>query len=432
MGDSDEIITARRALGRHLAHLRKTADLTQHGLAPLVRYARSSIASTETGLQYPDRMFWRRCDTALRTGGALVAEYDRIAELDLHRQRSQLDAGDTAATGGEALWEPEQHIAARRAALTAANEDARLTHLEDEIRQAITDNERLPPATLVGRLRPLRVGVDELMAARHHPPQRARLYTVAAHLSGLLAVLALDLRAFGVARAYAAEAFELADAAEQPDVRAWARATQSLIAYYSGDPRDALNYADDGLRHSGTSAHRIRLLVNGQARALACVGDRYGVDRAVDHAFALLAGQPAAEQVSTSLTLGPYCLARAAANAATAYLTIGRTAEVIDHLATPIAAFDAAQLRGPQALSRLDLATAHLHAGNLDHAADLAVEALTLAADCRFESVRQRARQFLGAARPFGRHPQLLYVTDLLNEYTPTSSAPRSGLRSPA
>ncbi len=39
------------------------------------------------------------------------------------------------------------------------------------------------------------------MAGRQHPPQRARLYTAAAHLSRLLGALALDLGAFAVAHA---------------------------------------------------------------------------------------------------------------------------------------------------------------------------------------------------------------------------------------
>ncbi|MBQ1022959.1 helix-turn-helix domain-containing protein [Micromonospora sp. C95] len=435
MVDHDEIAAARRALGRHLAHLRKDAGHTQHGLARLVRYGRSSVANTETGRQHPERSFWSRCDAVLRTGGVLTAEYDRIADVDhQHRHRpAPPPAGPSTATDAGALWwEHEERITARRSALTVpADNDARLAHLEHEVRQAISDNERLPPATLVSRLRPLRVSVDQLMAARQHPPQRARLYTAAAHLSGLLATLALDLRAFPVARAYAAEAFDLAHAAGQPDTQAWARATQSLVAYYTGMHRDALAFAEDGLRHAGAGPHRLRLTINGQARALAHLGDRRGVHQAVDRAFALLLEHPADGQVSTSLTLGPYCPTRAAANAATAHLVLGDATGVIEDLTAAVAAFDAAQLRGPQALSRLDLATAHARAGDLDHAAGLALEALSLTAEHCFESVYQRTRQFLAAAHTFGRHPRLQDVADLFTELTHPGSPPPPGLRSP-
>ncbi|MER6756597.1 helix-turn-helix transcriptional regulator [Micromonospora echinofusca] len=432
MDDSDEIKTARRALGCRLAQLRKAAGHTQHGFARLVQYGRSSVANTETGHQHPDRAFWARCDTVLQTGGALVEEYDRITERDRQQRRSSAlqnanatsrpvtptHAGpdDPEPDDSAVLWEGEDSINGRRLALTSSTDDARLEYLENEIRQAIADNERLTPANLMARMRPLRAYVDQLMAGRQHPPQRARLYTAAARLSGLLGALALDLGAFGVAHAYAAEAFDLADAAEQPDVQAWARATQSLIAFYAGEYHDALAYAQDGLRRAGTSGHRIRLTINGQARALARLGDRYGVDRAVDRAFTMLSDHPTGSAVSESLTLGPYCQARTAANAATAYLALGRTAGVTDYLTTAITAFDTAGLAGPRALSRLDLATAHLHTDNPDpdQAAALAMEALTLTADQRFESVHQRARQFLGAAQPFARHPHLRQVADVL------------------
>ncbi|TDC86196.1 XRE family transcriptional regulator [Micromonospora sp. KC606] len=434
MADHDQITTARRALGRHLAHLRKAAGHTQHGLARLVQYGRSSVANTETGRQHPERSFWTRCDQVLRTGGVLTAEYDRIADLD-HQRRHSPTALDsrTCSTTGNAVWEHEDHITARRLALTTAtDDDARLAYLGHEVRDAIDNNERCPPATLVARLRPLRVCVDQLMDARQHPPQRARLYTTAAHLSGLLAALALDLRALRIARAYAAEAYDLAHAAQQPDLQAWARATQSLVAFYTGDLHDAVTYAEDGLRQAGTSPHRIRLTINGQARALARLGDRHGVDRCVERAFALLAEHPPNGQVSTSLTLGPYCPARTAANAATAYLALGHTTNVTDHLTTAIGAFDSAHLRGPQALSRLDLATAHLHDGDLDQAAELALQALTLTADHHFESVHHRTRHLLTTARPFGHHPQLQAVADLLAQRTHLGTAPRPGLRSPA
>ncbi|MFG2049812.1 helix-turn-helix domain-containing protein [Micromonospora sp. NPDC048935] len=230
----DEITTARRALGRQLAQLRKRANLTQQGLARLVQYGRSSVANTETGRQHPEREFWARCDSALHTDGALTQEYDRLTKRVQRHQpqppsvpsaknphRPKPIASTDSAEDGSALWEDENSINARRAALKSCNdEDARLSYLEDEIRQAIADDERLPPAVRLARLRPLRTCVDELMAGQQHPPQRARLYTLAVHLSGLLGALALDLGATRVAHAYAAEAFDLAEAAQQPEVRA--------------------------------------------------------------------------------------------------------------------------------------------------------------------------------------------------------------------
>ncbi|MGK5738111.1 helix-turn-helix domain-containing protein [Micromonospora sp. URMC 103] len=450
MDDSDEIKAARRHLGRRLAQLRKAAGHTQHSFARLVQYGRSSVANTETGHQYPDRGFWTRCDAILQTGGVLAEEYDRITERA--RQQRRRSAIQSIGAGpwpvppthtcpdarsnddGSVLWECEDRIDARRLTLKSCNDnDARLAYLEDEVGRAIADNERLTPAALVARMRPLRVYVDQLMGGRQHPPQRVRLYNVAAYMSGLLGALALDLGAFRVAYAYAAEAFDLADAAHQPDVQAWARATQSLIAFYAGDYHDALAYAQDGLCRAGTGPHRIRLTINGKARALARLGDRYGVDQAVDDAFTALSDCPSSSQVSASLALGAYCQARTAANAATAYLALGCGKDVTAHLTTAIDAFDVAGLRGPQALSRLDLATAYLRGDpDPEQAGALALEALTLTADQRYESVNQRTRQFLATARPFAQQPQLRQVAELLHDRTQIGARTPPALPSPS
>ncbi|MGY4899954.1 hypothetical protein ACWEEK_30785 [Micromonospora aurantiaca (nom. illeg.)] len=81
-------------------------------------------------------------------------------------------------------------------------------------------------------------------------------------------------------------------------MQARARATQSLIAFYTGDYHDALAYAQDALRRAGNSPHRIRLTINGQARALARLGDRYGVDKAVNHPFTALSDYPSSSQAA--------------------------------------------------------------------------------------------------------------------------------------
>ncbi|WP_433117870.1 helix-turn-helix domain-containing protein [Micromonospora sp. CA-246542] len=255
----DEITTARRALGRHLAQLRKEANLTQQGLARLVQYGRSSVANTETGRQHPEREFWARCDTALHTDGILTQEYDRLTKRVQRHQpqppsvpsgkNPHLPQSVASTDSGEAesaFWEDETSINARRAALKSCNdEDARLGYVEDEIRRAIADDERLPPAVRLSRLRPLRACVDELMAGQQHPPQRARLYTVAVHLSGLLGALALDLGATRVAHAYAAEAFDLAEAAQQPEVRATLIALRRKHHALSMDSRATAYPRDD-------------------------------------------------------------------------------------------------------------------------------------------------------------------------------------------
>src|SRR5207245_1673735 len=86
---------------------------------------------------------------------------------------------------------------------------------------------------------------------------------------------------FMLARAYCAEAFALAAAAEDSDLQAWVRGTESLSAYYQRRYTDALELARDGQRHAQSGPQTIRLAVNGEARALGRLGDRRGVATAL-------------------------------------------------------------------------------------------------------------------------------------------------------
>ncbi|MFF4879465.1 helix-turn-helix domain-containing protein [Micromonospora sp. NPDC000668] len=68
-------------LGRQLARLRVAAGFTQHSLAPLLHYGRSTIANVEVGRQRAPRRFWERCDEVLDAGGQLVAAFDQLQRL---------------------------------------------------------------------------------------------------------------------------------------------------------------------------------------------------------------------------------------------------------------------------------------------------------------------------------------------------------------
>ncbi|MGC5054595.1 helix-turn-helix domain-containing protein [Micromonospora sp. DT48] len=87
--DPHDIREARRRLGQQLAALRKAAGHTQHSLAPLTLYGRSTVANAETGHQRPDRTFWQTCDEILRTDGILAAGYDRIVALEREYRRAK-------------------------------------------------------------------------------------------------------------------------------------------------------------------------------------------------------------------------------------------------------------------------------------------------------------------------------------------------------
>ncbi|MEV0136662.1 helix-turn-helix transcriptional regulator [Dactylosporangium sp. NPDC050688] len=307
----------------------------------------------------------------------------------------------------------------RRLAVDTDIDEVVLSHVDAEIRTVIDTYEQRPPLQLARHVRGLRARVQSLLNKRQLPRQRERLYAAAALLSGIHGVLALDVGRFTVAGHYGAEAFAFAEAVQQPDLHAWVRASQSLIAYYSGQYYDALAFARDGYARSPRGPQAVRLAINGEARAHARLGDVWGVDDAVGRGLAALQAR-SSDAVSPSLALEPYCEARAAANAATAYLLLGRHEDARTHAQLSLAAFDRAELHGPRALSRLDLATAELQRPSkevdLEYACAVAVEALTLTSGHAFESVTQRTGEFLVGARPWSGHIAVRRVAGLLEQ----------------
>ena len=266
----------------------------------------------------------------------------------------------------ESKLDTPDEIEQRRQWLRSIRVDlAKLGYLEGEAEKLIRHNERRAPSEVATQACMLRRHIDEMIRAPQHPPFHQRLFVVAARLSGLLAALALDLGRAVSARLYAAEAYDLGSAAGSVDTQAWARANQSLVEYYQHRYHDALAFARAGQRLDPNGPHRVRLAINGEARALARLGDRRGAEEAIDRAMALVRRDPTSS-VTESLSLGPYCEYRAAANAATAYLSLGLVERVEGFGRLALPAFDAAGLHGPQALTRLDLATARLMAPNPD------------------------------------------------------------------
>jgi transcriptional regulator with XRE-family HTH domain len=96
MSDSGNIAAMQRELGRQLAALRREAGLTQHGLAALAGFSRTTVSLAEIGRQSQAREFWVACDKALDTGGALAAGADQIDAVRDAEQRAAASAAQEA------------------------------------------------------------------------------------------------------------------------------------------------------------------------------------------------------------------------------------------------------------------------------------------------------------------------------------------------
>jgi len=88
MGDSETVAAMVRELGRQLAALRREAGLTQHGLAGLTGFSRTTVSMAEIGRPSQAREFWQACDKALDTAGVLAAGADQIDAVRDAEQRA--------------------------------------------------------------------------------------------------------------------------------------------------------------------------------------------------------------------------------------------------------------------------------------------------------------------------------------------------------
>lgn len=85
-----------RDLGRQLAALRREAGLTQEALAARMSFSRSAVSTAEVALQAQSPDFWRACDKALKTRGALAAGAAQIHEASKARERAAARAAQEA------------------------------------------------------------------------------------------------------------------------------------------------------------------------------------------------------------------------------------------------------------------------------------------------------------------------------------------------
>ncbi len=131
---------------------------------------------------------------------------------------------------------------------------------------------RTQPAEIFGELVRVRDRVFRLLELRAHPAQQSHLYLLAGQTCGLLANASMELGCYSAAAEQSRAAWVYASIIGHNGLKAWLRGTQALIAFWSGNPREAAHLAQSGrelLRH-GTGFVR---LCNIESRAWAHLGD---------------------------------------------------------------------------------------------------------------------------------------------------------------
>ncbi|MBF6454809.1 hypothetical protein [Nocardia cyriacigeorgica] len=205
-------------------------------------------------------------------------------------------------------------------------------------------------------LRKQRVWLESLIDECGDPHQRISLFAIAGQTSGLLGYIAAGRGSSPIGRAYCLESYQLGCYAADPNLVAWARGMQSFCEYYAGRYEEALRFAEAGLAEATADSQRIRLAVNGVARAKGRLGDADGVRRAVDQAYEVQSRSEAGISPRSSISLAGYSSAQLAGNPATAYLSLAMPREVERYGRIALGVMPAEQSPWGRALVQLDMA----------------------------------------------------------------------------
>lgn len=166
---------------------------------------------------------------------------------------------------------------------SSALDPSALEHLHAAAARAARSYYITPPLPMLMNLVELRDTVYEQLDRTHKPLQQADLYLLAGQVCGLLSSVSWDLGHADVAEEQARAAHTYGSVIDHPSLRAWARALQVTVAFWSGRPRRAASLAEAALTEAPAGTARARLH-SVRARSLALIGARDEVQAELDMA----------------------------------------------------------------------------------------------------------------------------------------------------
>lgn len=233
-------------------HLRRLASGERHGTTPATRRVLQA-------------MFGRPVDELL----AACPQEDCVAS----RGRDAIRRPPSG-TDKEILEVAAQR--ARKFALLsgqATMAEEALEQVHDDVHQLSMAYPQQPLPGVLDRLVDTQDTVFTLLERRTRPAHARQLYFLAGVLGGLLAKASHDLADPHLALTQTRTAFLCADQAEHNGLRAWVRGLQSLVAYWSGRPHEAVRYAQSGCEFAASANNTTAVwLPISEARAWAVLG----------------------------------------------------------------------------------------------------------------------------------------------------------------
>jgi transcriptional regulator with XRE-family HTH domain len=271
----------------------------------------------------------------------------------------------------------------------------RLDQIDDEIARIAAAYLTEPLVPLVADMRWLRNGVFTMIQSRHHPAQTRQLHRYGAQVCGMLASASSDLGFYDAAQTHAHTALLYSDIAGDPSLRSWILATQSLIAFWDERPAQALDRVLAGHSVTTTAADLVRL-ASLEARARARLGDLEGTNRAI----ALARETMDTVHASRHESIFDFPAANALRCAGSAQLWLGEHGAAVSTLTQALGHFHAGPAPGSYAhvaVTRVDLALAHLGLGELDAAQETLRPVFSLSPTRRLSGIVRRSRDLHSA-----------------------------------
>ncbi|MGH8888041.1 MAG: hypothetical protein ACRDYX_23380, partial [Egibacteraceae bacterium] len=242
--------------------------------------------------------------------------------------------------------------------------------------------------------------------------QRRGLHRIAGQLSVLLGGLSHDLGDYPGARAHLLTARQLAEEVGDHTLRYRVRVEQSSMALGAGDPRGALEYAQDARRYA-TGDMGARLAVRCEARAFARMRDLGHVFEALRRGLRAMPSQPGIGEPDGWWVFTPGDLEL---YTGISLLWLGQPEDAEPHARQAIAWYESAPLalQSPtyQARAQITLATCLVRQDQPDEGIRLAAEALEVRGE--HEGNLQQVSELLAALAP--AHRDLPAARDLTEQ----------------
>jgi transcriptional regulator with XRE-family HTH domain len=268
--------------GVELRRRRLRAGLSTNGLAALMQYSKGYISKVETGAKSPSLDFARRSDAALAAGGRLIALAQATVRSrrtgrseELSREIARLESGEESAgaRGSPPSGVAASSVAASSVAPKAFADDVGTDHSLQAFRTLLESmrelGQTLSPASIVPMLSPHTAALREL-SRRVEPALSREALLLAARFAEFTGWMTQEMGDDVAALRWTDQAVEMAQAAGDQDMVAFAYVRRANIALYQQDSYGTISFAKQAqAMECGPRVRGLAALREAQGHALA-------------------------------------------------------------------------------------------------------------------------------------------------------------------